>query len=81
MQNLLVQAINFIKPFLGFLPAEKINSWVEGRVTIPKKVHDAFKAGMDDEQKTQFDQLRSKLADAEADYIIFAASHGEIQPD
>lgn len=51
LNNLVAAAISLLKPLLPFLPTDQINSYVQGRVTIPRKIHDGFKSGMSDEQR------------------------------
>lgn len=66
-----------IIPVLG----EQAHSQAQRAFTIPRAQHDKLCAGMSADDKAVALTLRDKAADALADYAVYVASRGEIDPD
>lgn len=75
--------INLAKGILLMFPQAptQVHSAVQRALTVPAKDRANLTAGMSQADKAQADVLFSKMADANADLVVFLASRGEIDPD
>jgi hypothetical protein len=73
--------IGLVTGILAFTGNGNIHAFLVPKLLIPRNVHDPLKKGMSATDQKTFDRLRQELAKAEADYLIFAATAGEIEPD
>lgn len=74
--------ISLVGGILPLASKEGIHSQVQRAVTLDRNVHKTFRDRMPNEKgKAQLDDLRTKMADATAEYVLLAASQGAIEPD
>lgn len=75
--------INLAKGILLMFPQAptQVHSAVQRALTVPAKDRAKLTAGMSASDKAQADVLFIKMADANADLVVFLASRGEIDPD
>jgi hypothetical protein len=73
-----VKSITKLRQIVG---AKGIHETVQRGLTIPAAQRTKLHAGMNSADKAQADELHHKAADALADYFIFVASNGSIDPD
>lgn len=77
----LKKLIGIVTGVLAFVGNGNIHEFITPKLLLPRSVHEPLKKGMTEVDKKTFDNLRAELAKAEANYLIFAATAGEIEPE
>jgi hypothetical protein len=76
----LLELFNIVRPLLA-LAGSNINSAAERAITIPKAQRQSLYSGMSPEDIEEAERLYRIHADATADFLVFTASRGAVDPD
>jgi hypothetical protein len=76
----LLELFKIIKPLLQFA-GPNINDAAQRAVTIPKAQRTALYSGLNEEEIAKAEELYTIHADATADFLVYVASRGAVDPD